>query len=76
MAMKRLIEEFRYWRGPWPEDHRALDFVWFVWRERLLPLVCRVRGRHSYEPNGCDYVDSGGEGFTCTRCGRSFTAWH
>ncbi len=52
---------------------------WVAVREvvgmRWADLICRWRG-HDYDTNGCDYVESGGEGFTCTRCGHSFTAWH
>lgn len=38
-------------------------------------LLCKELG-HAYEPDGVDFIDSGGEGFTCRRCGNSFTAWH
>lgn len=38
-------------------------------------IVCDVRG-HDYKPDGVDFIDSGGEGFSCERCGHSFTAWH
>lgn len=46
-----------------------------VVRVRVLDMICRVRG-HRYEPDGADYLESGGEGFSCARCGHSFTAWH
>ncbi len=47
----------------------------FVLACRFNATVCEFRG-HDYEPDGADYIDSGGEGFSCARCGHSFTAWH
>jgi hypothetical protein len=38
-------------------------------------VVCKLRG-HDFTTNGCDYPEDGGEGFSCQRCGYSFTAWH
>lgn len=36
---------------------------------------CEKRG-HDYHPDGRDFPESGGEGFSCRRCGHSFMAWH
>jgi hypothetical protein len=44
-----------------------------VWRVQF--ALCNRFG-HDFTTNGCDYVEDGGEGFTCERCGYSFTAWH
>lgn len=41
----------------------------------IIGLRCRLFG-HDYDTDGVDYPESGGEGFTCTRCGHGFTAWH
>ncbi len=49
--------------------------AWFVFVTRYHAAVCDLRG-HDYDTNGCDYPQDGGEGFTCARCGYSFTAWH
>lgn len=46
-----------------------------VFKMRWLATVCEFRG-HDYETDGRDYPEDGGEGFTCKRCGYSFTAWH
>lgn len=42
---------------------------------RVYVAICDVRG-HDYDADGVDYPESGGEGFTCKRCGHGFTAWH
>jgi hypothetical protein len=55
---------------------RAWFEAWYwIYRDRIGAIICELRG-HDFETNGCDYVESGGEGFSCQRCGYSFTAWH
>jgi len=66
-----LDEDERTWLDNFPR----LAAVWSVFTMRFLATVCEVRG-HDYQNDGGDYPDSGGEGFTCQRCGHSFTAWH
>lgn len=52
-----------------------LIFAWSLFEVRYARLLCKLR-QHDYQPDGRDFPEDGGEGFTCTRCGHSFTAWH
>lgn len=61
-------EDNRQW---FPRFWAAMELI----KRMSFEIICQWRG-HSYEPDGCDYVESGGEGFYCKRCGISFTAWH
>lgn len=49
--------------------------LWEVIRLHANAAWCELVG-HDYYPDGCDYLESGGEGFECRRCHSSFTAWH
>lgn len=82
-GMLGMVEHYRAVRaelntfGPWFDERGPLAFI--AWRRvlamRWAATVCEIKG-HDYQSDGADYPDSGGEGFTCERCGRSFTAWH
>jgi len=52
-----------------------LRSAWFTVKSLFSAFTCFLLN-HSYLPDGADYIESGGEGFSCTRCGHSFTAWH
>lgn len=87
MKMKTLVEYLKDLRAHYDcvmydqtfEPISIYRRRWIAIREvvglRWADLMCRWRG-HDYDTDGFDYVESGGEGFTCTRCGHSFTAWH
>lgn len=67
------------WAFEAPGEPITLRMKWITLRgviaDRLRATACEFLG-HDYTPDGCDYVESGGEGFTCNRCGHGFTAWH
>lgn len=70
-----LRTDIEYWRFTHP-TRTLFSFPWAgaVW-DMIRVSWCYIHG-HSYEPDGIDFPESGGEGFTCRRCGCSFIAWH
>lgn len=70
-----LMSEWSYLEPTTPKWRRRfavlVEVGYLLWME----MLCRLHG-HDFDTNGVDYVEDGGEGFTCKRCGYSFTAWH
>jgi hypothetical protein len=52
-----------------------LRCAWWNIHQVTIAQICRFRD-HNFMPDGHDVPESGGEGFSCTRCGASFMAWH
>lgn len=59
------------------EGHKIsrLSVIGSLIRECGQRILCHYRG-HAFLPDGRNVPESGGEGFTCHRCGKSFMAWH
>lgn len=80
VELKNQIDYEYYWAVVGEGEPRGFRTFWLCARFELrsfylFNVLCRFRG-HDYTTNGCDYIESGGEGFSCVRCGHSFTAWH
>jgi hypothetical protein len=81
-TMKKLLASINYdygfsivCEGETPGARTWFRCAYVNLYQMTIAQLCRFKG-HDYRPDGRDYIESGGEGFSCTRCGANFMAWH